>query len=80
MVDAAVTNLKEEPDEAVFNSGATVGIEGFIRRLVVGEEEVFPTGYKTPPVCFIDGGNKLKALRILRVLRMGNSSMGPAHK
>ena len=66
---AADTDRQEEQEEAVFTSGAAVGTEGFIRQLVTSEEEVFPTGHKTPPVRFTVGDNKLKALRNLRVLR-----------
>ena len=66
---AADTELQGEREEAVFTAGTAVGSEWFIRRLVGNEDEAFPTGHKTPPVNFMVGGNKLKTLRNLRVLR-----------
>lgn len=60
---------QEEREEAAFSSGAVVGSEAFIRRLVDSEDEAFPTGHKTPPVVFMGGDNKLKSLRNLSVFR-----------
>lgn len=58
-----------EKEEAVFTSGAIVGTDAFVRRIVGQEQEVFPTGHKSAPASFTVGGKKLKTLRNLGILR-----------
>ena len=66
---AADTAEQEAREEAAFSSGAVIGSEAFIRRLVDREADAFPTGHKTPPVGFMGGDTKLKSLRNLSVFR-----------
>jgi len=66
---AADTAEQAEKEEAVFTSGAIIGSESFISKIVKSEEEAFPTGHKTPPVDFGIGGVVLKTLRNLSILR-----------
>ena len=56
-------------EEAVFTSGAIIGLESFVKKVVGMEEEAFPAGYKTPLVEFRVGGVILRSLRNLSILR-----------
>lgn len=58
-----------ELEEAVFTSGAIIGSESFVNKVVGMEEEAFLAGHKTPPVEFKVGGVILRSLRNLSILR-----------
>lgn len=58
-----------ELEEAVFTSGGIVGSAEFVKQLVDGSEDAFPSGHKTPPVRTKFEGGDLKVLRNLQVLR-----------
>jgi len=66
---AGDTAEQAEKEEAVFTSGAVIGSESFVTKIVKSEEEAFPAGHKTPPVNFGIGGVVLKTLRNLKILR-----------
>jgi len=82
---AGDTAEQAEKEEAVFTSGAIIGSESFVSKIVQTEEEAFPTGHKTHhssdrwrgspvgsvdiPVDFGIGGVVLKTLRNLKILR-----------
>ena len=65
----ADTAKAAELEEAVFTSGAIIGSESFVNKVVGMEEEAFPAGHKTPPVEFRVGGVILRSLRNLSILR-----------
>ena len=66
---ASDTAKAAELEEAVFTSGAIIGSESFVNKVVGMEEESFPAGHKTPPVEFKVGSVVLRSLRNLSVLR-----------
>ena len=66
-----------EREEAVFTSGAIIGKESFVRRVVEMEEEAFPNGHKSAPTTFTVGDTKLTTLRNLGILRGGANAKKP---
>lgn len=65
------TVSQAEKEEAVFTSGAIIGSDTFIRKVVADEEAAFPRGHKSPPTAFSVGDTKLSTLRNLGILRGG---------
>ena len=63
------TEDQAEREEAVFTSGAIIGSDSFVKKVVRREEDAFPHGHKTPPTNFQVGGIRLSLLRNLGVLR-----------
>ena len=60
-----------EREEAVFTSGAIIGADSFVNKIVNQEEAAFPNGHKTPPISFKIGDASLSVLRNLQALRGG---------
>ena len=65
------TDDQAEREEAVFTSGAIIGSDSFVKKVVRREGDAFPRGHKTPPTNFKVGDTKLSVLRKLQVLRGG---------
>ena len=60
-----------EREEAVFTSGAIIGADSFVKKIVNQEEAAFPNGHKSPPTSFKIGDISLSVLRSLQALRGG---------
>ena len=65
------TDDQAEREEAVFTSGAIIGSDSFVKKVVRREGDAFPRGHKTPPTNFKVGDTNLSVLRKLQVLRGG---------